>query len=56
MVVYYSADRDFIPNDVQLGGDQSKMVLLTGPNSKSSILLVEAEKISSELQRLRSGR
>jgi DNA mismatch repair protein MSH6 len=27
-----SATSDFIPNEVKLGGDEKKMVLLTGPN------------------------
>lgn len=28
----FSTTSDFIPNDVKLGGDAAKMILLTGPN------------------------
>ncbi|GAA6001069.1 mismatch repair ATPase MSH6 [Rhodotorula paludigena] len=36
----FSASTDFIPNDVQLGGDAKNMMLLTGPNmaGKSTLL------------------
>ena len=38
---------DFIPNDVQLGGDQARMTLLTGPNmaGKSTLLRMTAAGI-----------
>ena len=46
--LHMSVGRTFVPNDVELGGEQAPFIILTGPNmgGKPSVLLTPSRQAS----------